>query len=59
MENVINELQLRQNPRDLIIRPLIEGVTLLEFYQAKEVIAAGEAATRAALSEIRYMLNVT
>ncbi|MBE0574336.1 MAG: patatin-like phospholipase family protein [Desulfuromonadales bacterium] len=59
MENVINELQLRQNPHDLIIRPLLEGVTLLEFHRAKEVIAAGEAATRAALPQIRYMLNVT
>ena len=59
MENVINELHLRQNPHDLIIRPLLEGITLLEFHRAKEVIAAGEAATRAALPEIRDMLNVT
>lgn len=57
MENVINELQLRQNPRNLIIRPMLEGITLLEFHRAKEVIAAGEAATRAALPEIEYLLN--
>ncbi|MDH3454647.1 MAG: patatin-like phospholipase family protein [Desulfuromonadales bacterium] len=57
MENVINELHLRQNPHNLIIRPALQGITLLEFHRAKEVIAAGEAATRAALPEIGYLLN--
>lgn len=59
MENVINELQLRQYPHNLIIRPHLKGITLLEFHRAKEVIAAGEAATRAALPEIRYLLKAT
>lgn len=49
MENVINELRLKQTPEDLIIRPKLEGITLLEFHRAAEVIAAGEAAARAAL----------
>jgi NTE family protein len=57
MENVINELHLRQNPHDLIIRPRLDGITLLEFHRAEEVIAAGEAAARAALPEIEYLLN--
>ena len=57
MENVINELHLRQNPHDLIIRPPLEGITLLEFHRAKEVIAAGETATRAVLPEIEYLLK--
>ena len=57
MENVINELQLRQNPHNLIIRPQLEGITLLEFHRAKEVIAAGEAATKTVLPEIGYLLN--
>lgn len=57
MENRINELHLRQNPHDLIIRPPLDGVTLLEFYRAEEVIAAGEASARAALPEIEYLLN--
>ena len=57
MENVINELHLRQNPHNLIIRPQLEGITLLEFHRAKEVIAAGEAATKAVLPEIEYLLK--
>jgi NTE family protein len=57
MENVINDLQMRQNPHDLIIRPPLNAITLLEFHRAKEVIAAGEAATRIALPEIRHLLK--
>jgi len=57
MENMINELHLRQNPHDLIIRPRLDGITLLEFHRAKEVIAAGEMATRAALPDIEYLLK--
>ena len=57
MENVINELRLRQNPHDLIIRPQLDDITLLEFYRAEEIIAAGEKATRAALPDIEYLLK--
>jgi len=57
MENVINELHLRQNPHDLIIRPHLEGITLLEFHRAKEIIAAGESAARAALPKIEYLFS--
>lgn len=57
MENVINELHLRQNPQDLIIRPRFGDITLLEFHRAREIIAAGEAATRAAMTDIDYLLK--
>lgn len=57
MENVINELHLRQNPHDLLIRPPLNDITLLEFHRAKEIIAAGEASARAALPEIEYLLQ--
>lgn len=57
MENVINELHLRQNPHDLLVKPALNDITLLEFYRAKEVIAAGEASARAVLAEIEYLLQ--
>lgn len=57
MENVINELHLHQNPHDLIIRPPLEGITLLEFHRAEEIIAAGEASAKAVLPEIEYLLK--
>lgn len=57
MENVINDLHLCQNPHDLLIRPRLDGISLLEFHRAKEVITAGEASARAALPEIEYLLQ--
>ncbi len=57
MENVINELQLQRCPKDLILRPQLDNITLLEFHRAKEIIAAGETSARAALPEIKYLLN--
>lgn len=55
MENQINALRLAENHHDLILRPKCPGVTLLEFHRAAEIIAAGEAAARAALPEIRQL----
>lgn len=57
MENVINDLHLHQNPHDLIIRPPLDGVTLLEFNRAAEIIAAGESSATAALPDIHYLLQ--
>jgi len=57
MENVINEMHLRQSPHDLVIRPQLKGITLLEFHRAKEIIAAGEVAAREALPEIKYLFR--
>lgn len=57
MENVINDLQVNQCPQDLILRPKLDGITLLEFYRAKEIIAAGENAARESLTQIEYLLG--
>jgi NTE family protein len=57
MENVINELHLHQSPQALIIRPLLNDITLLEFHRAKEIIAAGETAARKALPGIEDLLK--
>ena len=57
MENVINELHLRQNPHDLLVKPPLNDITLLEFHRAEEIIAAGEASARAVLPEIEYLLQ--
>lgn len=55
MENQINALRLAGNHHDLVLRPKCPGITLLEFHRAAEIIAAGEAAARAALPEIRQL----
>jgi NTE family protein len=57
MENEINQLRLERNTRDLVIRPQLDGITLLEFHRAAEIIAAGEAAALAALPAIRDLLK--
>jgi NTE family protein len=57
MENVINDLHLKLSPHDLLIRPKLDGITLLEFHRAEEVIAAGEEATRAVLPRIRQLMS--
>jgi NTE family protein len=56
MENEINDLRLRQNHHDLIIRPPLEDITLLEFHRADEIIAAGEAEARAELDNIHRLI---
>jgi NTE family protein len=52
MENEINQLRLDRNTRDLVIRPRLDGITLLEFHRADEIIAAGEISTQEALPAI-------
>jgi len=46
MENQINSLRLENEQIDILIRPDLKDITLLEFHRAKEAIAAGKAATR-------------
>lgn len=58
MENVINELRLKQTPDDLIIRPALDDITLLEFHRAAEIIAAGEVAARDALSQAKNLVGI-
>ena len=54
-----SENRLRQYPPDLLIRPVLPpNITLLSgFNRAEEMIAAGEAATEAALPAIRALLT--
>jgi NTE family protein len=57
MENQINDLRLEKEAIDLLIRPCFNDISLLDFHRAKEAIAAGEAATRQLLPEIRRLLK--
>jgi len=56
MENQINNLRLEKVGIDVLIRPPLTQMTLLEFHRAAEAITAGEAAARSALPEIRKQL---
>lgn len=57
MENQINDLRLEKEAIDLLIRPCFDDISLLDFHRAEEAIAAGEAATRQRLPEIRRLLK--
>jgi NTE family protein len=57
MENQINDLRLEKESIDLLIRPCFDDISLLDFHRAEEAIAAGEAATRQRLTEIRRLLK--
>lgn len=57
MENQINALQLERNEADLVIRPDLNGITLLEFNRAAEAIRAGEKEARARLPEILRLIQ--
>jgi len=52
LENQINTLRLEKDTVDLLIRPELNGMTLLEFHRAAEAIAAGRSATIGALSQL-------
>lgn len=52
LENQVNTLRLERDPVDTLIRPDLEGLTLLEFHRAKEAIEAGRQATEAALEAL-------
>jgi NTE family protein len=55
MENEINSLRLARDGADVLLRPELNGVTLLEFNKADEIIHAGEEAARAELAAIRAL----
>lgn len=57
MENEINDLRLRQNHHDLIIRPQLDDITLLEFHRAQEIISAGELSARQALDDLKLLIS--
>jgi len=52
MENEINALRLERNHLDILIRPELSDITLLEFHRAAEAIQAGEDATRQVIDKI-------
>ena len=57
MENEINSLRLARDGADVLLRPELNGVTLLEFNKAEEIIRAGEEAARADLAAIRALVS--
>jgi len=55
MENQINDLRLEKDRIDVLIRPELTDLSLLEFHRAAEAIDAGAQATRAVLKQIRQL----
>jgi len=56
MENEINSLRLEKDHADLLIRPELNNITLLEFNRAQEAISAGEQAMRVLLPQLRSLI---
>jgi len=56
MENRINDLQLQIDPPELLLRPPLPGLTLLEFQRAGEAVDAGRREARAKLAELRALV---
>jgi NTE family protein len=54
----IMRLRERLSPPDLMIRPEVSGIGMLEFYRAKEALDAGRQATRQAMDRIRSLLDI-
>jgi NTE family protein len=57
MENEINTLRLERDEADLLIRPELNGITLLEFHKAELAIRAGEQATREKIARIHSLCS--
>jgi NTE family protein len=55
MENQINDLRLEKDHIDILIRPDLAGINLLEFNRADEIIRAGAAAAEKLLEKIRAL----
>lgn len=49
-------LRAERQPPDLMLTPAVNGIGFLEFYRAKEAIAAGRQAAEASLGDIRRLL---
>ncbi|MCP3177085.1 MAG: patatin-like phospholipase family protein [Desulfuromonadales bacterium] len=58
MENEINSLRLEKDEADLLIRPDLNGITLLEFNRAEETIQAGVKATKKVLPKVRDLAQL-
>jgi len=57
MENEILQLKLQQSPPDVLIEPIVDFVSLLEFHKAKELIWAGEVAAAENMTLIEKLLK--
>jgi NTE family protein len=55
MENEINALRLSRYDADLLIRPDLNGLNLLDFHRAGDIIEAGVQATRPLVEKIRAL----
>jgi len=53
----ITRLRQRLSPPDVMMRPDVSGIGMLEFYRASEAVAAGHAAVRRSLPEIHAALE--
>ncbi|HEX7044149.1 MAG TPA: patatin-like phospholipase family protein [Burkholderiales bacterium] len=49
-------LRAERQPPDLMLLPAVNGIGFLEFYRAKEAIAAGRRAAEASLDDVRRLL---
>ena len=58
MENEINALRLEKDGADLLIRPDLNGINLLEFNRAEETIRAGRQATQQVLPQVRELAQL-
>jgi NTE family protein len=57
VQDRIARSRLAGDPPDLMIFPRVAGVGILEFHRARESIAAGEVAMRAALPKLRQLVR--
>lgn len=57
MENEINQLRLERNDIDLLIRPDLKHIALLDFHRAAEAIQAGEKAAGEVAAQLRTLAN--
>jgi NTE family protein len=55
MENQINQLRLERNDIDLLIRPDLKNIALLDFHRAAEAIQAGETAAARFADRLRTL----
>jgi NTE family protein len=55
MENQINQLRLERDDIDLLIRPDLKNIALLDFHRAAEAILAGETAAARVVDRLRTL----
>lgn len=55
--DTLMRLRMRISPPDLLLKPDIRDIGMLEFYRARDAIAAGRRAAQARLNEIRQLYS--